>query len=108
MNGFNAVPACTYLFRADVHKMDLEDTFSRYEYAFLREKYAADGAGAAVPFDDGEPITDVHSACDRLKRKGLKAVEAESGLRTSAAPFPKIEIPTPLSLIFPIEDVQQA
>ena len=108
MNGFNAVPACTYLFRADVHKMDLDDTFSRYECAFLRENYAADGAGAAIPIDDGEPITDVHSACARLKRKGLKAVGAESGLRTSAAPFPKIEIPPPLSLIFPIEDVQQA
>ena len=79
-----------------------------HEYAFFVTKYAAARQGAAVPFDDGEPITDVHSACARLKRKGLKAVGAESGLRTSAAPFPKIEIPTPLSLIFPIEDVQQA
>jgi len=47
---------------------------------------AAAGERAIVPFDDGKSAAGVHSACARLKRKGLKALAAESGLETPAAP----------------------
>ena len=74
------------MFAANLQKMKFKDTVLLHEYAFFVTKYAAARQGAAVPFDDGEPITDVHSACARLKRKGLKALAAESGLETPAAP----------------------